>query len=96
MAGERRRRDPEGYREDERRRQQACRERRGASDGCHAPPSARKSPSLEGQIGRIVARALEASRATLIREIRVIVEGSGAERGTAKAGVTQEPRSASG
>jgi hypothetical protein len=67
--------DLAGYREDERLRQQASRARRKAptrqgGPGCHTPPSARKCADLEEEVALIVARLLEASRATLVREAR--------------------------
>jgi hypothetical protein len=43
----------------------------------------------------IVARVLEASRATLVREVRLILVRSGPRAGKAVAGVTHEARAVS-
>jgi len=65
----RRRRDLDGYREDERRRQQEHRERRRSADGGHAPPSERKHLKIKPKIAKIVDRRLKSLRLTLIRDL---------------------------
>jgi hypothetical protein len=73
LARARRRSDIEGYRDDERVRQEASRGRRVKAQAgevgavCHAPASAPKSAELPEEILRFVDRAVEASRATLLR-----------------------------
>lgn len=96
LARKRRRQDLEGFRADERARQQACRERRREGRGCHAPPSAGKCATLQEQIERIVDKALGLSRATLRREVREIIQERGLDPGEASAPVTHQPRAASG
>jgi hypothetical protein len=77
----RRRVDIAGARADDRRRQQAARARRAeareaparaapSGAGCHAPPSAPKSAQLPEDLVRFVDRAFEASRASLVRDLR--------------------------
>jgi hypothetical protein len=88
LARIRRAKDIEGYRADEQRRQRESRKARAqakllsvagaepapapARTGCHAPPSASKSPNLQMEIAQIVDRVLALSRATLERELRRI------------------------
>jgi len=94
LARARRRRDVEAYRADEQARQQACRERRAVAAG-HAGASAPKSSISQDEVAVIVARVLEASRATLVREVRLILVRSGPGSGEAMAGVTHEARAVS-
>jgi hypothetical protein len=86
LARIRRAKDIEGYRADEQRRQRESRKARAkrlavagaepapapAGIGCHAPPSASKSPDFQKEIAQIVDRVLAQSRATLERELRRI------------------------
>lgn len=73
LARARRRREIEDYRADEQLRQEASRGRRAkgplaaTGDVCHAPASASKSSELPEKVVRFVDRAVEASRATLLR-----------------------------
>ena len=73
LARVRRRREIDDYRADERARQQASRAARAKAPTaeiggpCHAPASASKSAKLPEEILRFVDRAVEASRATLLR-----------------------------
>jgi hypothetical protein len=77
LARRRRRREIVDYCADERDRQQAVRDRRvqakreaAASGGPrHAPPSACKSADLLEEVARLVDRAVEASRASLLRDL---------------------------
>jgi len=75
LARARRRGDIDGYRADERVRQRASRDGRAkareaeAGGTGHAPPSAPKSSELREEIARFVDRAVEASRATLLRDL---------------------------
>jgi len=75
LARERRRDDLDGYRADECERQRECRRRRAAARGVepprdgHAPPSAPKSPEVQKEFAQIVDRIVEASRATLLRDL---------------------------
>ena len=92
LARARRRRDVEAYRADEQARQQAFRERRAAG---HAGASAPKSEISQDEVAVIVARVLEASRATLVREMRLILVRSGPRAGEAVAGVTHEAQAVS-
>jgi hypothetical protein len=76
LARARRRADIEGYRADERRRQQARRAERAEArsveaprDG-HVPASAAKHSKMREEFARFVDRAVEASRATLLRDLR--------------------------
>jgi hypothetical protein len=76
LARARRRADIEGFRADERRRQRACRAERAEArsveaqrDG-HAPASAAKYSEVQEEVGRFVDRVVEASRATLLRDVR--------------------------
>lgn len=66
-----------GYRQDELRRQQVHRAKRrleGADEGPrHAPPSGGKRQELQGIVGVLVDRALDRSRATLVRDLAEIV-----------------------
>ena len=77
---------------DEQARQQAFRERRAAG---HAGASAPKSAISQDEVAVIVARVLEASRATLVREMRLILVRSGPRAGEAVAGVTHEAQAVS-
>jgi hypothetical protein len=80
LARQRRRADLIGTREDDKRRQQALRARRSEARaaavqastgvGCHAPRSASKSEELPEDLVRRVDRAFEASRASLLRDLR--------------------------
>lgn len=72
LAQARRRRDLDDARADERARKRASRIRR-AEAGCHAPASARKCPLSTKEVGEFVDRALDRSRATLVREVRSIL-----------------------
>jgi hypothetical protein len=73
LARARRSREIEDYRADERLRQEASRGKRAkgqaaeTGDACHAPASAPKSSELPEEVVRFVDRAVEASRATLLR-----------------------------
>jgi hypothetical protein len=77
LARRRRRREIIDYRADECARQQAVRDRRAqakreaaASGGPrHAPPSTSKSADLLEEVARFVDRAVEASRASLLRDL---------------------------
>jgi hypothetical protein len=80
LARVRRRADIDGARADDQERQRASRARRAearaaqaratAGGGCHAPPSAPKSADLPMDLVGFVDRALEASRASLLRDLR--------------------------
>jgi hypothetical protein len=73
LARKRRAEDLQGFRDDERERQRARRQRL-REEGCHAPPSDRNSADLREELRRIVDSALELSRATLERRLpRTIV-----------------------
>jgi hypothetical protein len=72
LARARRRRDLEEARADERERQQTSRKAR-AEAGCHAPPSIRKCPLSNKEVRQFVDRALERSRATLVRDLRGVL-----------------------
>ena len=74
LARVRRRRDRDDARADERERQRTSRKAR-AERGCHAPPSSRKSPLSNKEVRQFVDRALERSRATLVRDLRRILQG---------------------
>jgi tRNA A-37 threonylcarbamoyl transferase component Bud32 len=78
LARQRRSGDIDGYRADERRRQQACRAARAARaeahgveppGDCHAVASVAKPSEVQEEIAKIVDRAVEASRATLLRDL---------------------------
>jgi hypothetical protein len=74
LARARRRREIGDYRADECERKRASRagvKARAAAKGapCHAPPSAPKSPKLPEEIVQFLDRAIEASRATLQRDL---------------------------
>jgi hypothetical protein len=77
LARARRRREVDDYRADEQVRQEASRGRRAAKaraaeagEVCHAPASASKSSKLPEEFVEFVDRAVEASRATLLRVLR--------------------------
>jgi hypothetical protein len=72
LARARRRRDLHDARADERERQRTSRKAR-ADAGCHAPPSTRKCPLSDKEVRHFVDRALERSRATLVRDLRGIL-----------------------
>ena len=72
LARARRRRDLDDARADERERQRTSRKAR-ADAGCHAPPSTRKCPLSAQEVRQFVDRALERSRATLVRDLRGIL-----------------------
>jgi hypothetical protein len=72
LARARRRRDLAEARADERERQRTSRKAR-AEPECHAPPSTRKCPLSDMEVRRFVDRALERSRATLVRDLRGIL-----------------------
>jgi len=79
LARARRRREIDDYRADECDRQRASRAGRarsattvGVPPGCHAPPSASKSPDLRKEIAQIVERIVARSRATLEHDLRRI------------------------
>ena len=72
LARARRRRDLDDARADERERQRTHRKAWAAS-GCHAPPSTRKCPLSDKEVRHFVDRALERSRATLVRDLRGIL-----------------------
>ena len=72
LARARRRRDLDEARIDERERQRTRRKAR-AESGCHAPPSTRKCPLSDKEVRQFVDRALERSRATLVRDLRGIL-----------------------
>jgi hypothetical protein len=74
LARARRRRDLDDARADERERQRTSRKAR-ADAGCHAPPSTRKCPLSDKEVRHFVDRALERSRATLVRDLRAILLG---------------------
>jgi hypothetical protein len=95
LARGRRRVDLVDARADERERQRACRARRRAAGGCHAPPSTPKSSLSRGQIRLIVDRALGRSRRSLERDLRAIVGRFAVDLGAARAAVTHEPALAS-
>lgn len=69
LARVRRCRDRDDARADERERQRTSRKLR-AEGGCHAPPSSRKCPLSSKEVRQFVDRALERSRATLVRDLR--------------------------
>ncbi len=69
LARVRRRRERDDARADERERQRTSRKVR-AEGGCHAPPSSRKCPLSSKEVRQFVDRALERSRATLVRDLR--------------------------
>ena len=75
LARARRRADIEGFRADERRRQQARRadraEARSVEAPCdrHAPASVAKYSEVQEEVARFVDRVVEASRATLLRDL---------------------------
>jgi hypothetical protein len=71
LARARRRRELDDFREDECVRQQESRQRRAAAK-CHAPPSARKFWKVPQKVAEFVDRALELSRASLLRDLRRI------------------------
>lgn len=71
LARARRRLDLDDARIDDRDRQRARREHLAAK--CHAPPSARKCPLSPKEVRQFVDRALTRSRATLVRDFRVIL-----------------------
>jgi hypothetical protein len=76
LARTRRRREIDDARADERQRQKACRAARAKAHAaqdppaCHAPPSASNPSNLPDKIVQFVDRALEASRASLLRDLR--------------------------
>jgi hypothetical protein len=76
LARGRRRRDVDAYRADERVRQRASRDSRAkaraAASGapCHGPPSAPKSSELPEEVVRFLDRAFEASRASMLHDLR--------------------------
>jgi hypothetical protein len=78
LARARRGRELDAYRDDERRRQRDARAARSkaqpgvAPAGCHAPPSAAKSTELPEEIAQLVDRAVDRSRASLLRDLRRI------------------------
>jgi hypothetical protein len=72
LARARRRRDLDDARADERERQQASRTARAAA-GCHTPPSPRKCLLSPQEVRQFVDRALDRSRATLVRELRGVL-----------------------
>ena len=72
LARARRRRDLDDARADERERQRTSRKARTEA-GCHAPPSMRKCPLSNKEVRQFVDRALERSRATLVRDLRGIL-----------------------
>ena len=72
LARARRRRDLDDALIDERDRQRTHRKAR-AEAGCHAPPSTRKCPLSDKEVRQFVDRALERSRATLVRDLRGIL-----------------------
>jgi len=71
LARARRRLDLDDAQADERERQRARRAR--LPDGCHAPPSVRKCPISPMEMRSFVDRAFAQSRATLARDLRVIL-----------------------
>ena len=76
LARMRRRREIDDYRADERQRQQAYRDARAKAraaaepPACHAPACASNPSNLPDKIIHFVDRALEASRASLLRDLR--------------------------
>lgn len=72
LARARRRRDVDDARVDERERQRASRRQRKEA-GCHAPASTRKCPLTRIEVKQFVDRALDRSRATLVRDLRGIL-----------------------
>jgi len=76
LARARRRADIEGFRADELRRQQASRAARAEARGVaaprdgHAPASAAKYAEVREEVAQFVDRAVAASRATLLRDLR--------------------------
>jgi hypothetical protein len=72
LARVRRRRDRDDARADERERQRTSRKARAEGE-CHAPPSIRKCPLSNEEVRQFVDRALERSRATLVRDLRGIL-----------------------
>jgi hypothetical protein len=72
LARARRRRDRDEARVDERERQRTSRKARRKAE-CHAPPSARKCPLSDKEVRQFVDRALERSRATLVRDLRGVL-----------------------
>jgi hypothetical protein len=72
QARARRQRDVDAARADARERQRASRKARSEA-GCHAPPSTRKCPVSHEEVRQFVDRALERSRATLVRDLRGIL-----------------------
>jgi hypothetical protein len=72
LARARRGRDRDEARIDERERQRTSRKARREA-GCHAPASARKCPLSNKQVRQFVDRALERSRATLVRDLRGVL-----------------------
>lgn len=76
LARARRRREPEDYREDERERQRQSRGARRAKTRAaetdavgHAPPSAAKERQLPAEVIKFVDRAVDRSRASLMRDL---------------------------
>ena len=76
LARTRRRREIDDSRADERRRQRTSRDARAQAraapdpPACHAPPSASNPLNLPDKILQFVDRSLDASRATLLRDLR--------------------------
>lgn len=69
LARQRRQREVAEFRADEAARQRACRARRQAREPCHAPPSLAKLPKFQKELEVFVDRALQRSRATLLRDL---------------------------
>ena len=95
LARARRLRAPDEARTDERERQRASRARRREASGCHAPPSSSKCPRFQGEVGRLVDRALAPSRATLVRDFEGILKRYVAKAGEPSRPVTPDPNFAS-
>lgn len=78
LARKRRRRDLDDFRTEERERQRSCRRRRAEAreapegGGCHAPPAAPNSLELPDNFIQFVDRAVERSRASLLRDLRQV------------------------
>ncbi len=85
LARARRRREIDEARIEERERQSAWREVRSKA-GCHAPASEPKCSFSLNEIGQFVDRALELSRATLVREVRGILRRFATNRGSDEGG----------
>src|SRR5436190_1272203 len=91
LAQARRRRELAEARAEERARQQACRERRSKA-GCHAAASAPKRSLTQQEVEQFVDRALELSRATLVREVRGILRRLAPIGGSGEGGKTAMSR----